>query len=89
MQPTQAPRSARSSTESWSSATTSVIPILPPGFRTRNVSANTAGLSVESLTTQSEMTTSTVTGAGDDLDLAQRQRDYHHVNGLRIYAEPR
>ena len=35
MQPTQAPRSARSSGESRSSATTSVIPIRPPGLSTR------------------------------------------------------
>ena len=32
---TQAPRSARSSGESWSSATTSVMPMRPPGLRTR------------------------------------------------------
>jgi hypothetical protein len=60
MQPTQAPRSARSSEESRSSATTSVMPTRPPGLRTRKVSANTAGLSVDRLTTQLEMTTSTV-----------------------------
>jgi hypothetical protein len=43
-----------------SSATTSVIPMRPPGLRTRKASANTAGLSVDRLMTQLEMTTSTV-----------------------------
>ena len=60
MQPTQAPRSARSSGVSRSSATTSVMPMRPPGLSTRKVSANTAGLSTDRLTTQLEMTTSTV-----------------------------
>jgi hypothetical protein len=35
MQPTQAPRSARSSVLRWSSVTTSVMPRRPPGLRTR------------------------------------------------------
>ena len=59
MQPTKLPRSARSSGESRSSATTSLIPILPPGRSTRPISASTAGLSTERLMTQFEMTTST------------------------------
>jgi hypothetical protein len=57
--PTKLPRSARSAEESRSSATTSLIPILPPGFSTRAISVNTAGLSVERLITQLEITTST------------------------------
>jgi hypothetical protein len=44
----------------WSSATTSLAPRRPPGLRTRKVSANTAGLSTDRLTTQLEITTSTV-----------------------------
>jgi len=43
-----------------SSATTSDTPTRPPGFRTRNVSANTASLSTGRLITQLEITTSTV-----------------------------
>ena len=42
-----------------SSATTSVIPIRPPGLSTRAISVSTAGLSAERLMTQLEMTTST------------------------------
>ena len=59
MQPTKLPRSARSSGESRSSATTSLIPIRPPGLSTRAISVSTAGLSVERLITQFEITTST------------------------------
>jgi hypothetical protein len=36
------------------------MPMRPPGLSTRKVSANTAGLSTDRLTTQFEMTTSTV-----------------------------
>ncbi len=65
MQPTYAPRSARWSAVRWSSATTSLIPIRPPGDRTRNISPSTAGLSVDRLITQLEMTTSTAaSGSG-------------------------
>ena len=59
MQPTKLPRSARSSGVSRSSATTSLIPILPPGLSTRAISVSTAALSVERLMTQFEITTST------------------------------
>jgi hypothetical protein len=41
------------------SATTSLIPMRPLGFRTRPISASTAGLSTERLMTQFEITTST------------------------------
>ena len=58
MQPTKLPRSARCSGLSRSSATTSEIPIRPPGRRTRAISVSTAGLSVERLITQFEITTS-------------------------------
>ena len=54
------PRSARSAGVRWSSATTSEMPRRPPGRRTRKVSANTAGLSMERLMTQLEITTSMV-----------------------------
>jgi hypothetical protein len=40
----------------WSSATTSEIPIRPPGPSTRNISARTLGLSVDRLITQLEIT---------------------------------
>ena len=59
MQPTYEPRSARSVTVRSSSATTSEIPIRPPGTSTRNISASTAGLFVDRLMTQLEITTST------------------------------
>ena len=45
--------------ESRSSATTSLIPIRPPGLSTRAISVSTAGLSTERLITQFEITTST------------------------------
>jgi len=45
---------------SASSVTTSLIPIRPPGRSTRNISARTAGLSVDRLSTQLEITTSTL-----------------------------
>ena len=44
MQPTQAPRSARSSGESRSSATTSLTPTRPPGLSTRAISRSTCAL---------------------------------------------
>ena len=44
---------------SSSSATTSLIPIRPPGLSTRAISVSTAALSTERLITQFEMTTST------------------------------
>ena len=59
MQPTKLPRSARSVGERASSATTSLMPTRPPGRSTRATSARTAALSVERLTTQLLMTTST------------------------------
>lgn len=59
MQPENDPRAARSASVSWSSATTSLIPIRPPGVSTQNISASTRGLSPDRLTTQLEMTTST------------------------------
>ena len=59
MQPAYDPRSARSSGESLSSATTSLIPSRPPGSRTRAISVSTVALSVERLITQLEITTST------------------------------
>ena len=43
----------------WSSATTSLIPIRPPGLSTRAISVSTAALSTERLITQFEITTST------------------------------
>ena len=58
MQPTYDPRAARSSAESSSSATMSVMPIRPPGRSTRLISRNTAGLSAARLMTQLLMTTS-------------------------------
>ena len=65
MQPTYEPRSARCSAVSWSSATTSEMPMRPPGASTRNISASTAGLSVDRLMTQFEITTSTAaSGSG-------------------------
>ena len=77
MQPTQAPRSARSSGVSWSSATTSLMPIRPPGLSTREISASTGALSVDRLTTQFEITTSTVSaGQRDVLDLALEELDF-------------
>jgi 2-polyprenyl-3-methyl-5-hydroxy-6-metoxy-1,4-benzoquinol methylase len=48
-------------------------PIRPPGVNTRNISANTADLSVERLMTQFEMTTSTVS-AGRGMDVTQQGR---------------
>lgn len=41
-------------------ATTSEMPMRPPGTRTRKVSANTTGLSTDRLITQLEITTSVV-----------------------------
>src|SRR5690606_6201664 len=60
MHPTQEPRSARSSGVRESAATTSEIPMRPPGLRTLAISEITAGLSADRLMTQLEMTTSTV-----------------------------
>ena len=49
----------------WSSATTSVMPIRPPRTSTRYISASTAGLSVDRLMTQLDITTSTdASGSG-------------------------
>ena len=59
MQPTKLPRSARLQGDRESSATTSLTPILPPGRRTRAISAKTAALSAARLMTQLLMTTST------------------------------
>src|SRR5450755_4692457 len=59
MQPTYEPLAARSATDRSSSATTSETPTRPPGASTRNISASTAGLSVDRFTTQLLMTTST------------------------------
>ena len=53
------PRSAALGGRESSSATTSLTPIRPPGLSTRAISVSTAGLSVERLITQFEMTTST------------------------------
>ena len=58
MQPTYDPRAARCSAVRRSSATMSLIPILPPGRRTRAISRKTAGLSAARLTTQLLITTS-------------------------------
>ena len=66
MQPTYEPRSARSSEVRWSSATTSLIPIRPPGLSTRAISSSTAGLSTDRLITQFEMTTS-IESAGNGI----------------------
>ena len=67
MQPLNEPRSARSSALSASSATTSLIPIRPPGRRTRAISASTAALSAARLMTQLLMTTS-IEAAGSGID---------------------
>ena len=58
MQPAKEPRSARCSALSESSATMSLMPMRPPGRRTRAISAKTACLSAARLTTQLLMTTS-------------------------------
>ena len=60
MQPTKLPWAARSSGVSASSATTSLMPIRPPGRRTRAISARTVALSADRLMTQLLMTTSTL-----------------------------
>ena len=65
MHPTYDPAAALSAALRWSSATTSETPIRPPGTSTRNISARTAGLSVDRLITQLEITTSTdASGSG-------------------------
>src|SRR5215469_14964471 len=64
-QPTYDPAAARSAWLIPSSATTSAIPIRPPGTSTRNISLSTAGLSADRLITQLEITTSTeASGSG-------------------------
>ena len=60
MQPTWLPRAARSAGVKRSSATTSEMPIRPPGRSTRAISASALSFSGERLTTQFEMTTSTL-----------------------------
>jgi len=65
MHPTYDPAAARSAGRSPSSATTSEMPIRPPGVSTRNISASTAALSADKLITQLEITTSTeASGSG-------------------------
>src|SRR5450755_4016227 len=59
MQPTYEPLLARSEADKSSSATTSETPTRPPGTNTRNISASTAGLSIDRFTTQLLITTST------------------------------
>src|SRR5574341_1030486 len=73
MQPTYEPRSARSAGVRWSSATTSAMPMRPPGVSTRCISASTAGLSTDRLITQLEVTTSTVSAGGGADALGREQ----------------
>ena len=74
MQPTQAPRSARSSGESRSSATTSLTPTRPPGLSTRAISRSTCALSVERLMTQFEITTSTLSAGSGTFSISPRRK---------------
>ena len=89
MQPAKSPRSRRSSGLRRSSATTSVIPIRPPGRRTRAISVRTAGLSAERLMTQLEMTTSTESAGRDRLDQTLEEVDVGDPRLSRVLLRER
>ena len=85
MQPTNEPRSARSAADRRSSATTSLIPMRPPGLSTRAISVSTAALSTDKLMTQFEITTSTESaGSGICSITPFRKWTFVHVGVLRV-----
>src|SRR5215472_5902543 len=70
----------------WSSATTSVTPMRPPGTSTRNISASTASLSVDRLMTQLEMTTSTAPSGNGTASISPLRNSTLVASALMAFA---